>query len=211
MARELATRGYQMILSGRDERALAKAAASIPGAESVACDIRDPEAVPQLARAVGRRRLSVLINNAGMAGPSKPVAELDFATWREVIDTNLHGTFLVTQALLPKLGKGSVVLNNLSIAARAIFPGTSAYSASKRGLAAFTDVLREELRPKGIRVVAMLPGAVDTGIWQQFWPTANRRRMMRPETIARLVAEAVTLPEDSCLEEFVIRPTAGSL
>lgn len=211
IARELSTRGFRTILVGRDECALAKVAASIQNAETVACDIRDPQAVAALARVVGRRKLSVLINNAGIAGPTADVTKLDFATWRDVIETNLHGTFLVTQTLLTKLGKGSVVLNNLSIAAREVFPGMAAYSTSKRGLAAFTDVLREELRPKGIRVVAMLPGAVDTAIWQQFWPTANRRGMMRPETIARLVAEAVTIPEEACLEELVIRPTKGSL
>ena len=125
-----------------------------------------------------RKRLDVLINNAGIAGPSQPIASLDYATWREVIDTNLHGTFLVTQSLLPFLGKGSVIVNNLSIAARMAFPGMAAYNASKRGLLAFTETLREELRPRGIRVVALLPGATDTGIWQQFWPEAPRRRMM---------------------------------
>jgi len=99
----------------------------------------------------------VLINNAGIAGPSQPIDSLDYATWREVIETNLHGTFLVTQSLLPFLGKGSVIVNNLSIAARMVIPGMAAYSASKSGLLAFTATLREELRPRGIRVVALLP------------------------------------------------------
>ena len=143
----------------------------------------------------------MLINNAGIAGPSQPIASLDFATWRQVIDTNLHGTFLVTQSLLPFLGKGSVIVNNLSVAARISFPGMAAYNASKRGLLAFTETLREELRPRGIRVVALLPGATDTAIWQQFWPDAPRRPMLSPRTVAEAVAAAVALPGNANFDE----------
>ena len=211
IARELASRGYRLLITARNEKLLQRAAASIPGTEAVAADVRDPASVARLARAVGRRRVSVLINNAGIAGPSQTVDGLDFTTWREVIDTNLHGTFLVTQALLPRLGRGSVVLNNLSVAARTVFPGMAAYCASKSGLEAFSNVLREELRPRGIRVVSLFPGAVDTEIWQQFRPGVSHARMMRPETIARLVAEAVTAPPETCVEELVVRPSAGTL
>jgi NAD(P)-dependent dehydrogenase (short-subunit alcohol dehydrogenase family) len=158
-----------------------------------------------------RKRLDVLINNAGIAGPSQPVASLDFATWREVIDTNLHGTFLVTQSLLPFLGKGSVVVNNLSVAARVAFPGMAAYNASKRGLLAFTETLREELRPRGIRVVALLPGATATNIWRQFWPDAPRSRMLSPGAVAQAVASAVLLPANANYDELVITPSAGTL
>src|SRR5208337_4626319 len=136
-AEALSERGFHLILTARSQRPLSRIASRLPNAVSIPCDIRDPQSVAQLAAHLHNRRLDVLINNAGIAGPSAPIATLDFAIWRDVIDTNLHGTFLVTQALLPYLGKGSIIVNNLSIAARTAFPGMAAYNASKRGLLAF--------------------------------------------------------------------------
>jgi len=72
--------------------------------------------------------------------------------WVEVIDTNLTGTFLVTQAALTIMKRDGTIVNNLSIAAERVFPGSAAYNASKHGALGFTDTLREELRPKGIRL-----------------------------------------------------------
>ena len=212
IAEALSECGFHLILAARDRPALERVAARLPNCSAIACDVRDPQSVAHLAELVRRRkRLDVLINNAGIAGPSQPIASLDFATWREVIDTNLHGTFLVTQALLPFLGKGSVIVNNLSIAARIAFPGMAAYNASKRGLLGFTETLREELRPRGIRVVALLPGATATTIWRQFWPEAPRGRMLSPRTVAQAVASAVSLPANANYDELVIAPSAGTL
>jgi NAD(P)-dependent dehydrogenase (short-subunit alcohol dehydrogenase family) len=212
IAEALSERGFHLILTARDQRALDRLAARLPNSTAVACEIRDPQSVARLADVVGRRkRLDVLINNAGIAGPSQPIASLDYEIWRQVIDTNLNGTFLVTQSLLPFLGKSSVIVNNLSIAARVSFPGMAAYNASKRGLLAFTETLREELRPRGVRVVALLPGATATAIWQQFWPEAPRRSMLSPRAVAEAVASAVALPGNSNFDELVIAPAAGTL
>ncbi len=212
IAEALSAQGFHLILTARSLPALQRLAARLPNATAHACDIRDPESVATLATLVRRRRrLHVLINNAGIAGPSAPIATLDFDTWRQVIDTNLHGTFLITQAMLPYLAKGSVIVNNLSIAARTAFPGMAAYNASKRGLLAFTETLREELRPRAVRVVALLPGAADTAIWEQFWPQAPRRRMIAPATIAQAVAFAVSLPPGANIDELVINPSSGAL
>jgi NAD(P)-dependent dehydrogenase (short-subunit alcohol dehydrogenase family) len=212
IAEALSARGFHLILTARDHRSLGRLAARRPNSTALACDIRDPQSVALLATLVRKRkRLDVLINNAGIAGQAQAVESLDFATWREVIETNLHGTFLITQSMLPFLGKGSVIVNNVSVAARTAFPGMSAYNTSKRGLLAFTETLREELRPRRIRVVALLPGATDTDIWKQFWPAAPRRRMMSPSTIAEAVAVAVSLPLNANCDELVITPSAGAL
>jgi short-subunit dehydrogenase len=87
----------------------------------------------------------------------------------------------------------------------------SAYNASKHGALGFTNTLREELRPSGIRVIALLPGATDTEIWQTFRPDAPRAKMMKPETIAQAVVNALMLPENATVEELAILPTAGVL
>jgi NAD(P)-dependent dehydrogenase (short-subunit alcohol dehydrogenase family) len=139
------------------------------------------------------------------------VDKLPFESWLEVIDTNLNALFLVTHAALPLMKRGSAIVNNLSIAAKRVFAGSSAYNASKHGALGFTNTLREELRAKEIRVIALVAGATDTEIWNTLWPEAPRAKMMSPETIAVAVVNALKLPLESTMEELVILPTAGTL
>jgi short-subunit dehydrogenase len=72
-------------------------------------------------------------------------------------------------------------------------------------------VLREELRKRGIRVLALIPGATATEIWDQFWPDAPKAKMVSAATVAQAVLQAVTLPQDTSIEEIRIKPTAGTL
>jgi len=183
------------------------------GAFAQPCDVRDERSVNAFFTAVKQRfgHVDVLVNNAGIGGPSRNVAQLSPADWREVVETNLTGMFLVTRAALPLMKRGSSIVNNLSVSAQRVFPGMAAYNAAKHGAAGFTNTLREELRGRGIRVIGLYPGATDTAIWQQFWPQAPRRRMMSPQTIARAVVFAVTLPPGATVEELVIAPTGGAL
>ena len=214
IARALAGEGCHLVITGRDPASLKKAAKEL-GRRVVpmACDVRDPEAVETVFAAIKGRfgRLDTLINNAGVAHANLSVAKLPLEAWREVIDTNLTGMFLVTRAALPLMKRGSAIVNNLSIAAKTVFPGSSAYNASKHGALGFTNTLREELRGRGIRVIALMPGATDTDIWRTFWPKAPRNKMLSPATVARAVVNALTLPEDSTVEELVILPSAGVL
>jgi NAD(P)-dependent dehydrogenase (short-subunit alcohol dehydrogenase family) len=179
----------------------------------VVCDVRDPLEVEQLLAAVKSqfRRLDILINNAGVAHPNLSVAKLPVASWMEVIDTNLTGMFLVTRAALSLMKRSGVIVNNLSIVARRVFPGSSAYNASKHGALGFTKTLREELRGQGIRVIALLAGATDTAIWNTFWPEAPRKKMMSPKTVAEAVVNALLVPDESTVEELTILPSAGTL
>jgi NAD(P)-dependent dehydrogenase (short-subunit alcohol dehydrogenase family) len=180
---------------------------------TLACDVREPAQVEALMDEVRRRfrRLDILINNAGVSHSNLEISKLPLDLWREVIETNLTGTFLVTQAALPLMKSGGAIVNNLSIAAKRVFAGASAYNASKHGALGFTNTLREELRTKGIRVVALLPGATDTAIWNTFWPDAPRKKMMSAETVARAVVSALALPANSTLEELTLMPSAGAL
>jgi NAD(P)-dependent dehydrogenase (short-subunit alcohol dehydrogenase family) len=139
------------------------------------------------------------------------VAKLPFEIWQEVVATNLNGMFLATQAALPLMKSGAIIVNNLSIAAKRVFAGSSAYNASKHGALRFTDTLREELRPRRIRVIALLPGATNTEIWRKLWPDAPRKKMMKPEIVAAAVINAILLPDESTVEELTIMPSAGTL
>lgn len=177
------------------------------------CDVRREASVVEFFTAIKLRfgRIDVLINNAGVAGRSAPIAEITADDWHDILDTNLTGAFLCTRAALPLLRSGGAIVNNLSVAAKMVFPGMAAYNAAKWGARGFTETLRQEVRERGIRVIGVYPGATDTSIWSQFWPEAPRARMMSPETIARAVLHAVTMPENATMAELVIAPTAGAL
>ena len=78
--------------------------------------------------------------------------------WKDVFETNVDGMFLVTQAALAMMKSGATIVNNLSIAATRVFAGSAAYNASKHAARGFTNTLREELRPRGIRVIGLEAG-----------------------------------------------------
>jgi NAD(P)-dependent dehydrogenase (short-subunit alcohol dehydrogenase family) len=165
------------------------------------CDVCDPDSVGELFAALEARfhRIDILINNAGIAHPGLPVTELPVEAWKEVIEANLTGPFLVTKAALPLMKRDSIIVNNLSVAAKRVFSGLSAYNASKHGALAFTSSPREELRERGMRVIALLPGATDTAIWETLWPEAPRPKMMIAETVARAVVNTLTTPHDGVI------------
>src|SRR5208283_846019 len=222
IARELARAGSNLVITGRDERALAKARAELEKLQppnlnlhvlAQSCDVRSPDSVDYLFALVRglHQPLDILINNAGIGHPNRAVTELPYPTWMEVIDTNLNGLLLMTQAALAVMKRGSTIVNNLSIAAERVFPGSAAYNASKHGALGFTNTLREELRPKGIRVVALMPGATDTAIWETMWPKAPRHKMISAETVARTVLNALLLPENTTAEKIVVMPSSGVL
>jgi NAD(P)-dependent dehydrogenase (short-subunit alcohol dehydrogenase family) len=217
IAHALAHEGCNLIITGRDERALVKARTELEKLNvqvlAQRCDVRSPDSVDYLFALVRglHKPLDILINNAGIGHPNRTVGELPYPTWMEVIDTNLNGLFLMTQAALAVMKRGSTIVNNLSIAAERVFPGSAAYNASKHGALGFTNTLREELRPNGIRVIALMPGATDTAIWDTLWPKAPRRKMMSAEAVARTLVDALRLPESTTVEKIVVMPSSGTL
>lgn len=216
-AHALAAESCDVIICSRNQGGLNRAAKKLSKHKvrvvAVARDVRNSAAVQALCAEVKRRfrRLDILVNNTGISHASLNVGELPAEKWREVINTNLCGMFYVMRTALPLMKRGGVIVNNLSIAAKKIFPGSAAYVASKHGALALTTALREELRPRGIRVIALLPGATDTAIWNQFWPDAPRKKMMRPATVAQAVVSALALPEQATVEELTILASAGVL
>ena len=216
IARLLAQEGCALALAGRKAAGLRGAARQLAAPANVltaACDVRDPASVQKFFAEVKRTfgKVDFLINNAGIAHELQPVAKLSVRAWNDVITTNLTGMFLCTRAALPLMRRGGVIVNNLSIAAKRSFPGMAAYSASKHGALGFTDTLREELRGEGVRVLALIPGATATDIWDQFMPSANRSKMLPPDAVAAAVVEALKAPPNTSVEEIRIMPTSGTL
>lgn len=217
LARALAVEGCNLVLTGRDDRALSRTRSELirNKVKILTCrtDVRNPESVDNLFRAIHRgfKQVNILINNAGTAHVNATIEKLQLPVWQDTINTNLTGMFLITQACLALMPRGSIIVNNLSVAANRVFPGAAAYVASKHGALGLTNTLREELRPKGIRVIALIPGATDTEIWKSLWPDAPREKMMSPETVAAAVVHAIGLPLNATVETLEIVPTVGIL
>jgi NAD(P)-dependent dehydrogenase (short-subunit alcohol dehydrogenase family) len=223
IARTLVAEGCNILITGRNRAALKDAKTELdavaahlkPRPEVVAerCEVRKPDSVDAVFALVKKSwgRLDVLVNNAGVSQPMISVEKTPLETWNEVIETNLTGFFLCTRAALPLMARGSMIINNLSVAAKQIFINFAAYNASKHGGLGLTLTLREELIPKGIRVMALMPGPTDTAIWEQFWPDAPRNRMLSADSVAQAVLTAVLLPPDANLSELVLVPMKGAL
>jgi NAD(P)-dependent dehydrogenase (short-subunit alcohol dehydrogenase family) len=217
IARELAANGCRVVIAGRDPLALESAVAQLKSEgislSAKCCDISKPEQVGEFFQAVGERfgTLDFLVNNAGAAHALANVDRLSPEEFRRVIDVNLFGTFLCCHSAIPLMKAGGIIVNNLSVAAHQPFAGMSAYSASKAGALALTNTMREELRGQGIRVLALIPGAVDTDIWQQFWPEAPRDKMMSSQDVARAVVLALAMPQNTSIDEIRMGPAAGTL
>ena len=217
LAIALAEQGCNLILTARNEKSPEKAGRELQRYEvqvlAQPCDVRDPNSVKSLFRAIRREfpRLDILINNAGIGHKSLPIEKLPFPTWKDVLATNLDGTFLITQAALGMMRTGSTIVNNLSIAATRVFAGSSAYNASRHAALGFTNTLREELRARGIRVIGVQPGATDTEIWKTLWPQAPRRKMMSPASVAQAILVAIMLPPSATVENIEILPSVGTL
>jgi NAD(P)-dependent dehydrogenase (short-subunit alcohol dehydrogenase family) len=217
IARALASEGCSLVVCGRNQKRLHRIEADLARKRirvlAHTCDVRDERSISDLFQAAREnfRRLDILVNNAGIAHADSPVSKLPSEAWDDVIGTNLTGMFQVTKAALPLMKRGSVIVNNLSIAARQVFPGSAAYNASKHGALGFTNTLREELRGRGIRVMALLAGATDTAIWNTLWPGAPRKKMIAPRVIAQAVVDALKVPPQASVEEISILPAAGTL
>lgn len=148
-----------------DAPALGSLAQEFPAISTDVCDVSDRAAVECTVASLQRRweTLDVLVNNAGIGGQTCPLERADPEIWSQVLEVNLKGTFHVTQRCIPLLrGSASgVILNMSALAGRLGYPNRSAYATTKWGLVGLTKTLAIELGEAGIRVNAILPGAVD--------------------------------------------------
>ncbi|RSM93703.1 oxidoreductase [Nonomuraea sp. WAC 01424] len=160
--------------------------------------------------------LDILVNNAGvmLAGP---IGGADTTEWTRMVETNLLGSMFMVHAALPYLleRKGAVVQVS-STSGRIASAGNGVYAATKFGVTAFSEALRQEVTAQGVRVVVVEPGFVSTELANHITdPTmraaaqnmAASMRLLRPEDIASAVVYAVTQPEHVVVNEILIRPT----
>jgi len=157
-------------------------------------------------------KITCLINNAGITTFS-PASKDSYKVVEGIIKTNLLGSISTIQNVIPhfkKNGSGSII-NILSVAAKRTFENSSAYSASKAGLLAYVNVLREELRVEDIKIVNILPGATRTPIWPAESLAKYANKMMSPRDIAKFIFEIYKLKSNMVPEEIVLRPLEGDI
>ncbi len=215
IAEVLAREGASVLLVARDRKALARAVAQIRGdARPVLADVTRPADVERVFRMVKRRfaRLDVLVNNAGVF-TYKPFTRTTLKDWRNNIETNLTSLFLTTRAALPLLARSRSphLINILSVASRQAFRNCSAYSASKFGAWGLTQVLREELRSRGVRVTAIFPGPTNTRMIRKFGFPVQRAEIIQPHDVAEAVLTALHQPRRTSVEEILLMPSKGAL
>lgn len=157
--------GASVMICDVSQEALESAKSAFPGVHTTLADVADEASVQAMFDALDRNLggLDVMINNAGIAGPTGTVDQLSLADWNRTLAVNITGQFLCARLAVPRLrkGKGASMINLSSAAGHLGFPGRSAYSASKWAVIGFTKSLAIELGPENIRVNAILPGAVD--------------------------------------------------
>ena len=205
-AKLFAQEGAKVVVGARREAELKELVREIraAGGEALALagDVQSEQYAKDLVAAAEKQfgRLDVAFNNAGTLGPIGPSTEVGAAAWNEALAVNLTSAFLGAKHQIPALlkqGGGSIIFTSTFVGYSASFPGVAAYAASKAGLVGLTQTLAAEYGPQGVRVNAILPGAVDTPMYRAFNDTDDKRswltnlhalkRAGKPEELARSV------------------------
>jgi 3-oxoacyl-[acyl-carrier protein] reductase len=170
-ARRLSASGAAVAIWDIDGAAALRSANDIENAVAVACDVTDWDSISAALKTteIAFGQVDLLVNSAGIAGPNALVEDYDIGAWRQILEINLTGTFLVNRAVVPGMkqrGYGRIV-NIASVAGKEGNPTASAYSASKAGVIGFTKSLGKELAGFDIAVNCVTPAAARTPIFDQ--------------------------------------------
>jgi NADP-dependent 3-hydroxy acid dehydrogenase YdfG len=221
-ARLLSAQGARVVLGARRQdriQALARELTAAGGAAmAVTTDVTDRAQVRNLVDSAVREygRIDVMIDNAGLV-PQAPLERLKVDEWDRTIDVNLKGVLYGIAAALPHMRrqKSGHFINVSSVAGHKVGPGFAVYAATKFGVRALSEGLRQEVKPYNIRTTIVSPGAVATELLDSVTDpdSAARVRAFYAETaisadsFARMVAFAIAQPEDVDINEIVFRPT----
>ncbi|MCI3279312.1 SDR family NAD(P)-dependent oxidoreductase [Streptomyces cylindrosporus] len=195
----LADAGARVVLVGRNEQALAQAAAKVgDAARTAVCDASDPASVRALAAELADEDVSLLVNNAGVAGPVRPLVDVEPDEWDEVFAVNVRGVYLMCRAFLPPMiaARRGDVVNVASVSGKRPLLNRTPYTASKMALLGLTRTLAGEVGPHGVSVNSLSPGPV---------------RGPRMDRNFRLTAELTGCTVEEAERDFASRAALGRL
>jgi NADP-dependent 3-hydroxy acid dehydrogenase YdfG len=218
IATALAREGVTVVLAARTRQQLAATAAEIRetggAALAIPTDVTQDAAVEAMVeQAIAELgRLDILVTAAGVAAFG-PVSGTKPADWDGMLAVNLRAVMVTCRAVLPIMirQRRGTIINVASVAAQRAIPGAAIYTATKAGVVGFSRVLAEELRSEGVRVGVLVPGAVDTPLWDAIPGSPDRSRMLRPADVARAAVLMASLPPGATLEELTLLPQGGIL
>jgi 3-oxoacyl-[acyl-carrier protein] reductase len=214
----LAQSGVRVVLAARTQQNLEVVFHDITSSGGTALVVpTDVGAEAQVERLVVRTqerfgRLDILVTSAGGASFG-PLIESRTEDWDAMIAINLRGIYLCCKYALKVMitqSRGHI-LNVLSIASHTALPGSAAYTASKFGALGLTKVLAAEVRAQGIKVTAVIPGAVDTPLWDKSGGDLDRRKMLSPSDVAAAMLSVIAQPPSIYTDEIVLMPPLGIL
>jgi 3-oxoacyl-[acyl-carrier protein] reductase len=209
----LARQGAAVVVVGRTEAHVAETVRELQEAVQrtelmgLVLDLRRDRDAKEMARRTLDRfgRIDILVAAAGILrgrkGRLKTLYEMSVEEWDEVLDTNLKGVFLTNRAVLPVMlrqQRGQIV-NVSSTSGQMGLAYDSAYCASKFAVIGFSEALAEEVRAFGVRVQVVLPGAVDTAMWDQNGPVPRPPHRLPVARVADLIVHIIRLPSDVVL------------
>lgn len=214
IAAKLASANTTLFVHGRNQQALSRTVRTVAenngDAVPLAYDLGDVAQVRRMIAEIGEEPLDGLINNAGVA-LVKPFDAITAREWQTAFSINVTAPFLLTQKLSRFMKPGASIVNILSIAAKTGFPNWSGYCMTKFALEGFSRAVREELRPRGIRVINVYPAATNTEIWDEVEGTWPREKMLLPAEIGDAVAYAISRPAAVAVENIDILNLTGRL
>ncbi|OIP74642.1 MAG: short-chain dehydrogenase [Oscillatoriales cyanobacterium CG2_30_44_21] len=204
------------VISRNPDRLLSKLPAG-SNAKGYAIDLGNIEEVASQIKAIASdmNGVDILINNAGMAYIGELI-EMPLTEWQKLFDLNLTSVFQCLQAVLPTMRsqKSGTIINVASVAAKQGFPNWAAYCASKFALLGLTQAIAAEEQPRGIKIMSICPGSVDTPLWDTLGdkvpPSFDRSAMLRPSTVAEAIMTLINLPSDAVISDLVLMPNAGT-
>lgn len=204
--------GHQVIACARRPDALAVLAADFPGVQTHVCDMADRAAVATFAASVLQQygSIDLLVNNAGGFQPGGVAAQPD-GVLEDMLQVNLFSAYWASRAFLPGMlgsGRGTIV-NICSIASMAAYANGGAYSIAKHAMLGFSRNLREEMKPHGIRVSAVMPGATVSDSWDGVGLPESR--LMPAEDVAAMVWMIWSMSARTVVEDVVMRPMLGDI
>ncbi len=225
-AKHLSNLGATVVLGARRADRIEKLAKEINDnggkALSFAIDVTKRDQVKKMVDAAVETfgRVDVILNNAGVM-PLSPMERLNVDEWDTMIDVNIRGVLNGIAAVLPymKEQKSGQIINTSSVAGHKVFNGSAVYSATKYAVRALTEGLRMEVKPYNIRTTIVCPGAVKTELLEHISEAdiqqANQDYVgavgISPDSFARVVAFAISQPEDVDINEIIFRPTSQEL
>lgn len=218
VANAFAIIGCKVIVSGRNKAQLEINAGKIidqgGAALPIVCDVTSESSVRGAFANINKKfgNVDVLVNNAGVT-LFESFEKTSLKEFDAIVETNLRGYFICAKMVLSSMVKNKKghIINIHSVAARDTFHNSSAYSAAKAGSLALSRCLRHEVRKKGVRVIDVLPGAVETEMWSKSVRKKFHQKMLQPEDVADAVVSVYCQPQRMTTDEIILRPVEGDL